>query len=133
MCLHTIQKVPFIAEQDIIVYKVISKRNLSLIQLFQYIPNCTHKKVSIEPRNGYNGAPEYEISYGYHSFIDMPAALEEMKRVCGLIKISLKVVEFTIPKGTEYYKGRDDKGLPCYVSEVITSSNLEELNLKEIA
>lgn len=115
MCFYIDSKYPAeqIAKEDISVYKVILRENLSYWQDFLYTPNTLYVLDSELSVHEY-----YEtIDKGFHSY----STLQEARYNDG---ICCKTVLFTIPKGTKYYYNEDDS---VYVSNSIRSGDLVAL------
>lgn len=119
MCLHTLQKVALVAEEDIIVYKMLDPSSFrfntffSLIQQFEYEIGLVYettmtivadgRHANWEASRWYNGLTEKQkvqdviiIQEGFHAFITKGAVPQENI-------IDGKLVKCIIPKGSQYY------------------------------
>lgn len=101
MCLNTRETKPSIAETDITVYKIIFHNNYSQVQRFEYEPNkiyeIDHLEIEIS-ESVFN-----TVSEGFHAFKNLSGALLVKDITKGaMIPWVMKIVEFTIPKGSEY-------------------------------
>ena len=101
MCLYINADNPVakVAETDMTVWKIIRHNNMSLFMFFRY---NRHNKYSVELEVLSNNT----VESGFHAYITKDIAIERAefyKTVIGMEK--LKVVQFTIPKGAQYYIG----------------------------
>ncbi len=148
MCLITEQKTPLIAEEDVIVYKVLETRLRSYFKYFQYTQNELFETQIREIEKGktwvstcsldgdyltakynvfrvgdlYNNPNLICLKYGFHSCI----SIEVAKKISGVF-----IYECVIPKGSEYYK--DEVGFlisnKIIIKELISNKlNHYELN-----
>jgi len=113
MCLYAIGGIKT-AKEDMIVYKVVRRGNISLYQRFKYKPNTLYrlrkKLVIIKHRLN----PNPQVDAGFHAYQNKwvrDVFLEE------------KLVAFTIPKGAKYVVG--DNG--DIVSTSIRSGSLKAI------
>lgn len=122
-----------IAEEDIVCYKILEvegkDENQTLIPLFHpYKPNGPkniytlgerNPKITLKPRPCIYDYQHYNINEGYHSYRSAP--------VCCLgIRPYEVIVECFIPKGSEYYVGRDSAGTKGYTSEELVVKSIIE-------
>lgn len=109
MCLYLTesQKVPKIAEKDIICYKILREDNCSQVEGYFYKKGL-QEHVDVSPKQFIYDSYSY-IYQGYHSYKD-----KNRKHLYG------KTCLFIIPKDTVYYKGGSNEvGNDSYVSENI--------------
>lgn len=98
------QPKPKVAQHDIKVYKVLKLDDSSKFQHFQYSPNTIYKMPirRIYPSGrffaGESFAHEHIIYAGFHAF----------RKMIDTWPVNGKVVEFNIPKGTQYYIGDEN-------------------------
>lgn len=117
MCLYVKRgKAIKTATQDIIVYKKITKTNISEYQSFKYQPNTLYRlrKKLVAERICSNSIRS--VNRGFHAFrykLDRPNYTNNY----------YKIVEFTIPKGAKYYTGENGD----IVSTSIRSGSLKRL------
>lgn len=109
MCLYTDTDKALIAKEDIHVWKVITSKNLSIHQYFEYKPNTLYR---LRKALKLVGIPS-RIYEGFHSF-----RIKPYKDIP-----EYKVVEFTIPKGAKYFLGIHDD----IVSTSIRSGTLRDI------
>ena len=99
MCLY-VKSGPHIARKDIHVWKVISRDNISMYYQFDYSKwegkNCPDRRLD-------GSIPALGIWEGYHAFTNEHVAINQ------LFNNALKLVKFTVPKGSEYYIGFGDE------------------------
>lgn len=110
---------PLIAKKDILVWKVITKNNISIWREFRYYPNKTYiTKFYIECGNlVYNYNMMFCTVYsGFHAYLSRSIA----RKVKSYVNDE-KVVKFIIPKGAKYYLGDDGD----IVSNKIRSGDLK--------
>ena len=127
MCLITKQEKPFIATEDIHVWKLLNKDYKSILQGFPYVKGELYETTIESSTDGYfnpfsdavvdymdkhyvnwEGYKGYEkikheinqFGQGYHGFNTIEGAQDECKVDDGHNDI---IVEFIIPKGAEYY------------------------------
>ena len=136
MCLITDWKIPHIAEEDIICYKVYEDSWNGYASPYIGSPIPKFNKIThvdcFQERIANN-----QCYYGFHSFKN-----RKDNRVIPMIDFSTRVFECVIPKGTKYYegyirgyipKGNDPKleysTVPCYCSEALIVKPRKELSL----
>ena len=111
MCLLTTQQVPQIAEEDITCYKVLLHLDDKLYSYyynaFEWEMDKVHFTTLQEKRS------RRTVHQGFHSYKDLHSTLVLMTRA----PFTCLVVECIIPKGTEYYVGKDGDKLEGYASE----------------
>ena len=119
MCLITRQKTSLIADEDIKVFKVLTKNGHAIYQSFKYelgkiyTEKIQHSEdwsclgiidiewLHLNYPNGWRREPDLIcLGQGFHS-ID---TLESAKKILMEIEESSNIYECTIPKGSEYYK-----------------------------
>lgn len=96
------------ATEDILVWKVITKDNLSVWRHFIYRENKLFKTQFIQK--------EEVIYNGYHAYTSRKKAREEHE-----LDIGEKIVRFTIPKGARYFMGLNND----VASNMIKSGDLK--------
>lgn len=119
MCLYiksSIRPLPRIADEDIIVYKVVSPfTENTFVTLF--------RQALVELRQTYDSTLScpiplsdglYGITEGLHSFRRKENAFAYTKKL-SFLSIKLIILECVIPKGSKYYKGMFSK-YSCYAS-----------------
>lgn len=110
---------PFIATKDILVWKIITTRNLSLYRSFKYKPNCGYPTIKFNIRYSYNNDIDYFKAYeGYHAYTSRRIT---RLRYAKYRDVLYKIVKFYIPKGAKYYLGEDGD----IVSNTIKSGDLK--------
>lgn len=146
MCLYTKDSEPKVAQTDIKAYKCFrsvrevysSKPYRDMTTLFLGCP-ITHEeatgKVPLigknhkEPRKVTSFDTEWtEVGSGYiHAFTDRETAVHVMKNnFIGRDWYFPVVAEVTIPKGTVYYEGIDNKGFNTYAAEKMVVNGYHE-------
>lgn len=109
------------AKQDITVYKMITKNNISVYQNFKYEPNTLYrlrkKLVAERVRNNTIRI----VNSGFHAFRNN--ADSYALKAINTNYSNEKYVEFTIPKGAKYYIGEYGD----IVSTSIRSGSLKRL------
>ena len=118
MCLYTDALIPSTASADILVYKLITRKNKSAIQEFQYTPNTLYrlrKKLKVVNREKYNA-----VNKGFHSYRSL---VEATKKINAYNLNNMKIVKFYIPKGARFIYGDRNE----VVSTSIRSGNLKAL------
>ena len=101
MCLYTNNKYPHIAEEDIVVYKILDEDLRSPYQDFQYELN---KEYINEDEKGVSDYSPFAIGSGYfHAFMDEENAKGCIKSAIIWKKVKLKLFKAIIPKGSQYY------------------------------
>lgn len=95
--------VAFIAEKDIIVWKILTNDNISIFEDYQYGPNKSYPEVAFGKDNNL----DYLIHAGYHAYVSRQYA-RNAKNSDMIFYSNCKVVKFIIPKGAYYYIGWDD-------------------------
>lgn len=98
----------FIAEKDINVWKIIRADNSSEFRGFKYTANKTYPHKELRVRNS-------EVEAGYHAYTTRDNARSRKNGYR-----ALKLVKFTIPKGTKYFFGDNND----IVAECIRSGDL---------
>ena len=108
---------PKIAEEDIIVYKLICKsENGKFFTLFrdyevvlgETYENFVETPYKIRSSDTTNDASNwYRIDIGFHSFVNEADAKFYRYSACGILHIAryIKIVKCIIPKGSTYYEG----------------------------
>jgi hypothetical protein len=123
MCLYSTNKDPYIAEDDIMCYKILFTDRNELRSPYQYFKFERKIKYdnSDEPEILKTGDKEYKISAGYfHAYSDLDIAILYHSRMYhNMLYASLLPTIFTalIPKGSKYYIG-DNKDI-CSDSIII--------------
>lgn len=110
MCLYTNDLTCKIAEEPIIVYKVIRYDNHSIVKNFKYVKNRMNEQVELCPVVSTNimNNIAYEVNAGYHSFKSIDISLKDIYNFSScpyeLINGFVKISKFIIPKGSMYYE-----------------------------
>lgn len=109
MCLFTNRKTPYIAKEDIIIYKVVCTNSNGIYESFYArfpyklgVEYEQHEDFTIEEVPFLYYGTKYIISKGwFHSYIDYFHTFMEYNSI---IK-DVVIVKGIIPKGSEYYRG----------------------------
>jgi hypothetical protein len=108
---------PYIAKEDMLVYKVISESDKSLYARFQYKPNELYRlRKPLRPA----GTFADRVNEGFHAYTQLSTATFKCS-VYGGWTDKPKVVQFTIPKGARYFLGK----MGDIVSTSIRSGDLQ--------
>lgn len=102
MCLFPMNNTIEIAKQDIHVWKIILRSNVSMYQSFEYQPNTLYRlrrKLKIETETEI-GSPQ--VNNGFHAYHYMLTTIRAYQRMRNGY---YKIVDFTIPKGAKYIIG----------------------------
>jgi hypothetical protein len=121
--------VPKVAEEDILVYKVIFSYNRSFFECFQYEPNTQFDINEPLRVTGPFATEAFNnlVHQGFHAYMGKASAKKNLQKWldADVVEEGLaKVVEFTIPKGASYFLGENDD----IVSTSIRAGNLEPLD-----
>lgn len=121
MCTYLKSKRLYVADKDIEVYKIVSKREGKYYAPFHSWAEYKHNKLSTKltsPKNlelmvakdfdditDVNARSYYTVSYGIHSFKTLESAEGYLDMFSQLIIRNGCIVKAVIPKGSTYYKG----------------------------
>ena len=101
MCLYTNNKYPHIAEEDIVVYKILDENLRSPYQDFQYELN---KEYINEDEKGVSDYSPFAIDSGYfHAFRTRELARDKIRSIYIWKRVGLKLFKAVILKGSNYY------------------------------
>lgn len=116
MCLHTKQKVPNIAEEDITCYKVINPDMTSLyFTEFNWVLGKLYEtEIECCSKWDFN-----EVSKSFHSY----KTLQDLMHGYFQSLSPCMMVKCTIPKGSEYYLGKQDE-MDGYASNKIIANEI---------
>jgi hypothetical protein len=114
MRLYSTNKDPYIAEDDIMCYKILFTDNNELRSPYQFFK--FERKIrydnSDEPRISKTEDNKYEISFGYfHAYSNVNTAISRCLAIDNDMSCNAllpKVFIAIIPKGSKYYKGEDE-------------------------
>lgn len=130
MCLIPLVDAIQVATEDILVYKIVTKDNLSIIHRLPYKPNERYELslpllIVYDYNDSYNGS---QVNEGFHAYTSLAAARSALKlnlSINAKFIGQFKIVTFTIPKDAHYILGTHDE----IVSDVISAGSLldEEL------
>lgn len=124
MCLYLNSKAnadqkPFIAKIDIKVWKVLIKRDTgyySGIRDFEYEKGFHYYEEEPLKVLQYMWESRCRISVGLHGFTKKESAVK-YKHLLSTPTLKLIIVQMIVPKGANYYRGKDDEGLQTIVSD----------------
>lgn len=126
MCLYTEQIEPYIAKEDIIVYKVLKKVGNKYFTYFQDYPVELNSLLTPEPIKGdvvIEDEPYYYIEGGMiHSYVDSKFSEFNSLKSQFLVKAIIK-------KGTKFYIGLSEKEIASeslYITDEIINPNNED-------
>lgn len=131
MCLIPVVDVIQVATEDILVYKIVTKDNLSIIHRLPYKPNERYELalpllIVYDYNDSYNGS---QVNEGFHAYTSLAAAAGSALKLNLSINAKFigqfKIVTFTIPKDAHYIIGDDGD----IVSDAIVSGDLDDLGL----
>lgn len=109
MCLTVKEDEAIIAEEDIVVYKIVKKseneRFIHYYTLFRYMTVCIGAQYSLdhyEEEYFYRGIHWGEVEYGFHSFSEKSAKdyIQYITKHSAVV-----ILKCIIPKGSYYIKG----------------------------
>lgn len=112
MCLYSEQKVPMVARENIVCYKILIPVNGKLVTPYRdfiFNTNVVTKDEAEEHIGEIFGKTEVSSGY-FHSFTTKERVLEEIKVIQRKAPkgTTIKVFKVIIPEGTLYYVGQRD-------------------------
>lgn len=122
MCLYSKTNTPLIAEEDIVVYKVLMHRNgkdyapvvsdTANLQSYIYKKGANKARLKEDISLTLDGRT-YAIGQGFlHAYTTNEEAEKSKTRWnCCFLTVSNFVVKMIVPKGTEYFVGIDEKDI----------------------
>lgn len=126
MCLISFEREPVVAQEDIVVYKVVRLTENSeflapICRNIRYRIGASYKEKHFDCTRSRCELPYKIVEHGYHTFGKEDDALEYASALTEAYCVDHCVLKCVIPKGTRYYSGKHNRhAVHCHCSEVLT-------------